>query len=387
MIELFEIKEQCCGCTACENICPKQAITMENDEEGFLYPKINIEKCVECGLCKHICNFQKREVKDKEINIKEIYAVKHKNESIRLRSTSGGVFTAISDHVFEIGGIVYGAAFDEKMKVCHQRASKKEERDKFRGSKYVQSDLKGTFYEIKNLLKQGKYVLFTGTPCQVDGLRNYLKKENNENLITCDIVCHGTPSPLIFKEYLNFIENKNNDKVINYYCRDKINGWHTHTERALYMCGKEDYKSTSMQIYKTLFFSHNILRPACHTCKYTNLNRCSDITIADFWGIEKSMPEFDDNKGISLVLLNSEKGKKVFSSIKDDIVFRTSKLEQCLQPQLQYPSKVANTRNMFWSDYYKFGFEFVAKKYGRYNLKSRIKFKIKSKLLDMNLLK
>lgn len=380
MIQLYKNKEQCCGCTACKNICPRHAITMKSDEEGFLYPIIDKDKCIKCKLCKKVCNFQKTINQDNELTNQLVYAVKHKDEKIRRCSTSGGVFTAISDNIFDNNGIVYGAAYNSNMVVCHQRANNKEERNKFRGSKYVQSDLKNTFKEVKELLKEDKHVLFTGTPCQIDGLNSYLKNINSKKLITCDIVCHGVPSPLIFKNYIELSEQKNKDKIINYYCRDKVNGWHSHTERAIYISGRQDYKSSTMQIYKTLFFSHNILRPSCHKCKYTNLNRCSDITIADFWGIEKSLPEFDDNKGVSLVLVNSDKGREMFGNIKKDINYKVSGTKECLQPQLQYPSRVASTRDEFWEDYKNKGFKFVAKKYGRYNVKNRLKFRIKGLL-------
>lgn len=385
MITLFTDKKDCCGCTACMNICPKSAITMQSDTEGFLYPVIDISKCIECGLCKRVCGFQNGYEGQEREDLPEIYAVKHKDEQVRMNSTSGGVFTALSDFMLQQEGVIFGASFDDNMVVCHQRADTKKEREHFRGSKYVQSDLRDVFKQIKQLLKEGRYILFTGTPCQVSGLNSYLKNTNTNKLFVCDIVCHGVPSPLMFKEYINLLERKNNSKIIKYYCRDKVNGWHSHTERAVYANGTEDFKSTLSTVYRELFYSHNVLRPACHNCKYTNFNRPSDITFADFWGIEKSMTEFDDNKGISLVLVNTPKGKELFKGVESNLEIRESNTKDCLQPQLQYPSKPATTRQEFWRDYNAYGFEYVIKKYAGYNTKTRIKAKIISILKKVGL--
>lgn len=377
MIELYNKKNTCCGCTACMNICPKNAITMEADEEGFLYPSINDNKCIKCSLCKKVCSFQREDSRDQ--TIKHVYAVKHKDQSVRNNSTSGGIFTAISDLILENKGIVFGVGFDEKMIVCHQKANTKELRNKLRGSKYVQSDLRNSFKEIEELLiHDNKHILFTGTPCQVDGLKSYLdnRKIKSDKLILCDIICHGVPSPLIFKEYIEYCEKKRKCKIVKYSCRDKVNGWHSHTERLIYEDGKDDYSSYLSQSYKRLFYSHMMLRESCHSCKYTNLNRCSDITIADFWGIEKSMPEFDDNKGISLVLVNNDKANKIIEEIKDMIEIRESDIESCLQPQLKYPSKPSEIRNMFWQDYKNKGFKYIIKRYTEHGMVNRIKGKI-----------
>lgn len=376
MINLFDRKDNCCGCTACMNICPTNAIIMKNDEEGFLYPIIDNDLCIECKLCKKVCGFQnENSFSDYSRDVK-VYAAKHKDIDIRMKSTSGGVFTALSDFVLENRGVIFGASLDSKMKVCHKKVYTKIERDKLRGSKYVQSDLRDSFSEIKELLGKDKKVLFTGTPCQCDGLKEYLKNINTDNLVLCDIVCHGVPSPRIFDDYLKMLNSKSSSKVKGYYWRDKVNGWHTHTEKVVYEDGSEDFKSKITKIYKELFYSHSILRPACHNCKYTNLNRCSDITIADFWGIEKIMPEFDDNKGVSLVILNSNKGRDLFDNIKVSLDYKESNIRDCLQPQLQYPSRESHNRSEFWNDYNKYGFEYIAKKYTSYGFIRKIKTKM-----------
>lgn len=374
---LFKDKNECCGCSACMNICPKSAIHMKSDKEGFLYPEIDTYICIECGLCKTVCAFQNGYDVSCNLEVPYVYAAKHKNEDIRMSSTSGGVFTAISDFILERKGIVYGAAFDTDMKVIHMKAGTVEEREKFKGSKYVQSDLKKVFKEIKYYLKQERYVLFSGTPCQVSGLKSYLVNIDINKLFLCDIVCHGTPSPLLWEEYIEFIEKKYKSNINKYKFRDKNFGWHGANITAEFKNKNKISNTTIARIYTNLYFSHVMTRPSCHNCKYNNLHRPSDITIADFWGIEKFIPDFDDNRGISLVLVNTFKGKELFDSIKIDLDYRESNTKDCLQPQLQYPSEVSMKRDKFWRDYYEKGFEYVAKKYAGYNLKSSAKSAIK----------
>lgn len=375
MDTLFKQKHDCCGCTACMSICPEQAITMEADEEGFLYPQINPELCVECEACKKLCAFQNGYTTHDNFDEPGVYAVKHEAEEVRFSSTSGGMFTAFSDEILSCGGVIYGVGFDDKLVVCHQRAVDKDQRDNFRGSKYVQSELRQSFFGVKSDLRSGRKVLFTGTPCQVAGLRKYLNQSgvNTANLILCDIVCHGTPSPLIFAEYLRICESKSNKKIVNHICRSKVEGWHAHTEMNIFIDRQEDYKSFLSQLYKNIFYSYLALRPSCHSCKYTSLRRPSDITIADFWDVDKTIPEFDDNKGVSLVLINTAKGQELFNKVKDRIVFKQSNTDACLQPNLKEPTKPSPKRDEFWQDYQASGFDYVIKKYFGYGAKGDIK--------------
>ena len=218
MISVFDIKEDCCGCTACQHICPTKAIEMKPDEEGFLYPEINQELCNDCGLCRKVCAFQNGYDISDNFATPKVYAVKNKHEDVRMASSSGGIFSAISDHILDSDGLVSGVAFDENMNAAHKIAATKEERDEFRGSKYVQSELNHVYSEIKSLLKQNKTVLFTGTPCQNAGLKYFLDlaRVKTENLILCDIVCHGTPSPLLWKEHIRQLENRGKGRVVQY---------------------------------------------------------------------------------------------------------------------------------------------------------------------------
>lgn len=372
---VYAKKEDCCGCTACMSICPNDAITMVADEEGFLYPHINDDLCNECQLCIQICPFREGyRIKD-NYDQPIVYAAKHRDYNVRINSSSGGMFTAISDYILDNGGVIYGVAFDDKLRACHQKAETPEERDKLRGSKYVQSYLNGVFKDVREKLKRGKPVLFTGTPCQNAGLHAYLKKDY-ENLYLCDIVCRGTPSPVIFQDYIRYCEKKNRSKVIEYYCRYKGNGWHSSMEKAVYENGKEDSTSVISQLYRSLFYSLTVLRPACHNCKFANVSRPSDITIGDFWGIEKCMPDFDDNMGVSLVLVNSAKGMNLFQKISKNLGYRESTIRDCLQWNLHTPTALSPQRDQFWKDYWDRGFEFVLKQYAGYSLWGQLKAKV-----------
>lgn len=373
MIELFKEKKDCCGCSACVNVCPTAAIAMKADEEGFLYPQIDVAKCNECGLCKRVCAFQNGYDTKENFDIPYVYAVKHVDETVRMSSSSGGAFTAISDFFLNLNGVIYGVSFDEKFNVVHQRAETAKENELFRGSKYVQSDLKNIFQRVRADLADGRWVLFTGTPCQTAGLNSFLLNTDKSKLLTCDLVCYGTPSPMIWKEHVGFLEKKMKSGVGEYYFRSKVQGWLISTVQVKYKNGKTDYKSCLSQAHKTLFFSGNMMRPSCYNCKYTNFNRPSDISIADFWGIEKHLPEFFDNQGVSLVLVNSPKGKNVFETIINSIEYRESSIDVCKHSPLHRQTEPSPNRNAFWKDYKKNGYGFVIKKYGGYGFKNRIK--------------
>ncbi len=359
MIKVYADKKECCGCTACSNVCPTKAIEMKADEEGFKYPSIDQDKCINCGLCKKTCDFQ---YERSDFAEPKIYAAKHKNESIRNESTSGGAFSAISDYILKNNGVVYGVRLNENMVAIHSRATTSEEINRFKGSKYVQSDLNSVFEQVKDDLNNFKMVLFSGTPCQCAGLNSFLEKKgcNQDRLILCDIVCHGVPSPKVFSDYIDLIERENKKKVVNYAFRSKTNGWHRHTEGCMFEDGSQDFSSRKMSVNKKLFYDGNTLRPSCYECRYTSFSRPSDITIADFWGIEKIMPEFDDNKGVSLILVNTQKGNIVFNEIKGDLEIRESDKQGCLQHNLQQPTAKPQNRSEFWKTYRKKGFKYIS---------------------------
>lgn len=389
MNSVYEKKEGCCGCSACEHICPASAITMMPDNEGFLYPVINPEICTDCGLCKTVCAFQNGFDMSGLLEKPDVYGVKHVSDEVKINSSSGGAFTGVSDYVLNNDGWVCGAGFDDELNVIHYLAENSLQRDGQRGSKYVQSNLLNVFPEIKALLKVGKKVMFSGTPCQVAGLRNYLEMSNTsmDSLYLCDFVCHGTPSPRIWRDFLGFLEERRKKVVKRYSFRSKVNGWPKHIEEALYYGDAKDHESREIQVSRTLFYSHVTLRPACHSCRYANLCRPSDITMADFHGIDRINNAFYDSKGVSLILVNTAKGRELFDKTKDDFYVYSSNSDECAQRNLQTPTPISPNRDAFWRDYYDHGFEFVAKKYAGYNLKSYAKNKIKSALNKLGLLK
>jgi len=389
MISVFDRKEDCCGCTACENICPTEAIKMVQDEEGFLYPYIDQGLCINCGNCTDVCAFQneRRAINNNEIS--EVYAVKHKSNDVRFTSSSGGAFTAISDYILSKEGVVYGATFDENFNVVHKRQETYEGRDSLRGSKYVQSNLKQVYDQVKSDLQGGRFVLFTGTPCQVAGINSFLVKAriDSSKLITTDIICHGTPSNKLFHDYVLFLEKKSKSKLKNYNFRSKVVGW-KHTEVATFYNGKHTYNTLATQIFKKLFYSNLCLRPSCYECRYTSFTRPSDITIADYWGVEKHLPEFTDNLGVSAVLINSHKGKEVFANLTESIYMEKSSINDCAERQtnLYKPTSKNSKRNEFWSDYFEHGFTYIAKRYGGYGIKGKTKRIIAITLRKLGLL-
>lgn len=351
MIEIKQ-KQNCSGCTACYSVCAAGAISMLEDAEGFLYPEVNKDKCTDCGLCNKVCPFTKREPNLKA-NITS-YATKHLSKEVLNESASGGMFTALSDYVLTLGGVIYGAAFDNEFNVVHIRAEDAANRDKMRGSKYVQSNLNTTFKSIKEDLKSEKYVLFTGTPCQVDGLKAYLKKDY-EKLFCCDLICHGSPSPKVWKAYVEFLENTCHSKLVSYKFRPKKFGWYQHNELSVFESGKEFHSCAKSNLFRDLYYSRLIMRLACHNCKYTNLSRPSDITIADCRGIDKVVKDFGAYEGASLVLINTNKGEKLFASVQENLKSCKVDIGELLQPPLKNPSKPNSKRELFFKVFNNYG--------------------------------
>ena len=360
MIKILD-PAKCCGCTACAAICTHNAITMQPDALGFLYPVVDEEKCTNCGLCEKVCAFNDNY--DKSLNLKQptAFGARHKDMNEVATSRSGAAFIAISDYILENGGIVYGAGYTDHFRVVHKRAITKEQRNEFKGSKYVQSDLTGIFRQIKEDLRNGHKVLFSGTPCQTAGLNSFIGNKLRDNLILIDIVCHGVPAPYIWRDYLNYLEKKHKSSICSVDFRDKNKfGWAAHRESFRFAGNKE----TSTYTYTYTFYKHIMFRHSCGICKYTNLQRPSDITIADFWGWQKTDPTINaDDKGLSLVLCNTNKGQEIFDTIKEKLIFVEAELVNCLQPNLQKPSEIHPLRMDFERDYARKGIEYVMKKY------------------------
>lgn len=376
-------KETCCGCSACMCACPVHAIDMQSDNQGFLYPKIKEELCIHCGICEHICPYNENE-HSRISDLQKVFAVKNKDELTRIHSSSGGFFYELAQDILRKNGFVYGAVFDEEFKVVHMRGTSKEDICKMQGAKYVQSDLNHVFEAVKKDLLEDKTVLFTGCPCQVDGLIHYLKNCKQEKLITCDLVCHGVNSPKLWKDYLTHL--KKEKEIVSISFRDKSLGWRK-SSMHIQMEHKDYLENANYDCFYQAFFSGVGLRPSCFACKYANLNRKSDITMGDFWGIEQVYPELDDNKGTSLILLNSDKGKEAFLNIENFFNRKETSVERCMQPSLEFPRKKPKQYESFWRDYlYYRGYFFVQRKYLNGGMKGMTKRSVKKLLIKMGFL-
>lgn len=369
MIKITDPKE-CCGCTACASICAHDAITMKPDALGFLYPEVDEHKCVDCGLCENVCAFNDNYDQSLNFDQPDTYAARHKNINEVETSRSGAAFIAISDWILSHGGVVYGAGFEEHFRVVHKRATTKKERDEFKGSKYVQSDLTGVFRQVKQDLRNGHVVLFSGTPCQTAGLNSYIGKKLRANLYLVDIVCHGVPGPFIWRDYIDYLEKKQGDSIVWVNFRDKQKyGWAAH---------KESYKfkhGGGKMSFTTLFYKHIMFRKSCGNCHYTNLRRPSDLTLADFWHSKNIDPSLNaDNKGMSLLLVNTEKGRKLLDEISHEFeTLQPIDVRKVMQQALREPFPPHPLRDEFEKCYTEKGFEYTYRKFTKEPFKKRLR--------------
>ncbi len=362
----------CCGCTACESICAHNAIKMEPDALGFLYPKVNNDLCVDCGLCQKVCKFQGEYIPDNSFEEPKVYGARHADIAELSKSQSGAAFWAFAESLLEKGYVIYGVGYDDNLHVIHKRVATIEECQELRGSKYTQSDLRGVFRALKKNLQQGEKIVFTGTPCQVAGLKSYIPNKLHENLLTIDLVCHAVPSPKVWEEYVKWIEQKHKDEVISTNFRNKKFGWHSHFETFKMKKSEKEIKRSTFRFF--FFYDHLSVRKSCANCKFTNLKRPGDLTIGDFWGWEKHHCEWNDNKGISLLLINTEKGQQIFDEVNNKRLNSIkSNTTECLQPQLMKPIVIQGNQTKFVDELDKYGFEYVAKKYGDLSLKYKVK--------------
>lgn len=370
--------ERCFGCSACVSVCPHDAIVMRPDVMGFLFPNVDTSKCTDCGLCERSCPSIKRPALDGRIERPLIYAARHKDMREVETSRSGAVFVALSDCVLNDGGSVYGAALTDDMKIAHCRAVDRAGRDRFKGSKYVQSDMGHIFNEIKKELKAGRSVMFSGTPCQTAGLNSFLSDSLKKRLTLVDIVCHGVPAPGIWDDYLRYIRKKYGKKVTGVDFRNKKYGWAAHVGTISLKCGE----SIDSILFRDLFFAGLIVRKSCFSCPFANTYRPADITLGDFWGWEKLGIDINkDDKGLSLVICNTEKGKNLLAVAGDMLTTYETSVDMCLQPNLVSPTKEPEDRTGFEEYYGKNGFKAALEKYGfvkpERNIMERIKQIIK----------
>ena len=326
MIQLMK-KADCCGCGACDQVCPKNCISMVADSEGFLYPRVDEKVCVNCGLCEKVCPIINRQSVSSETVA--AYAGYTPDDELRQVSSSGGLFSVLARTIMKQGGAVAGAAFDEDFSVRHVLVEKQEDLRRLRGSKYVQSRMEDTYIRVRQLLKQGRPVLFTGVACQVAGLRTFLGKEY-DNLYTVDVLCHGVPSPKVWQKYLAEQERRYSAKTVDVSFRHKRMGWKSFSMVLDFDNQKQYQETLNLDPYMRLFLANICLRPSCHSCRFKDFPRPADLTIGDAWGIGKHMPELDDDRGTSVVLVNSPKGRQLWDTVVGGLVYKPGQLDTLL---------------------------------------------------------
>lgn len=352
MIEVKD-KKSCCGCSACASVCPRHCITMLEDSEGFLYPQVDEESCVNCGLCEKVCNelnpYDTREPL-------QVLAAINKDDEVRQKSSSGGIFHLLAEKTIREGGVVFGARFDENWQVVIDYAEDMKGVEAFMGSKYVQARMGKAYADAKRFLNEGRKVLFSGTPCQVAGLHKFLRKPY-DNLLSVDLICHGVPSPKVWRAYLEEVV-KQGQSISCVEFRNKEKGW---KKFSFFLRYNGVGKTVSMlspfteNHYMKAFLSDIILRPSCYECKARGCSSQSDITIADFWGIETLLPEMDDDKGTSLVLVNTNAGKNAVDVTKVTMSSSTYECVKRFNPACCYSPKVHPKRKMFFMNFGKKG--------------------------------
>lgn len=304
-------KENCTGCSACANICPRGCIAMVADSEGFCYPEVDVQLCADCGLCEDVCPMLH---KPSQHPVVAVYGAKNKDDEVRYTSSSGGMFSLLAEEILQQGGVVVGAALDDKLTVRHILIDGAADLYKLRGSKYVQSEIGKIYSEVRRALRAGQRVLFSGTPCQVAGLKGFLLKPY-DNLVTVDVVCHGVPSPKVYRKHLQELQAEAGEPVLQVRFRDKAKGW-KHGETLFFTEHRQFGDSKRKERYMRLFLNNISIRPSCGSCAFNNKCSLADITIADYWGIDKQFPEFDDDKGVTLVLVNSQTGADLLAAVR-----------------------------------------------------------------------
>ena len=350
-------KAECTGCGACVSICPKKAITMRPDEEGFLYPVVDQSLCIECDACEKRCPVGKPLAESHMY----ILGAQNKDEEIRRQSSSGGVFTALAKDMFVQGGVVFGAAFDEHMRVEHIGAFDENELAPMRGSKYVQSDAADAVEHAVSLLKRGIPVLFSGTPCQVNGVKAAAGPKYADKLLTVDFVCHCVPSPAVFASYIDMLEKQHGKRVVSYTFRDKRKGWKDFYAVATFEDGSEHAGSQREEPYLYGFLQNLYLRPSCVQCDALRGNHhASDITIADLWGAQDICPERDDDTGLSLVMAHTVRGREAMERIAGRLnAFVLKDTQKMLRhnPSIEHTARAHEKRKAFFAYFAKNGFD------------------------------
>lgn len=354
---------------------------MEKDVEGFLYPEVDFNTCIDCDLCEQVCPV----LHLKQINNNPIaYACYNADEKIRLESSSGGVFTLIAEQVINNNGVVFGAAFEDDFSVIHSYVTEKDKLWAFRGSKYVQSEIGLTYCQAKEFLQQGRQVLFSGTPCQIGGLKSFLGQDY-DNLFCIDIVCHGVPSPKVWQKYVSYRENYAGAPARRIAFRRKDEGWKRFSVSFLFKNDTEYRQTLHQDLYMRAFLKDVCLRPSCYACRFKSLHRQSDITLADFWGIQRVLPEMDDDKGTSLIFTNSDKGRLMLEQIREWMVCNEVDINEAVSynsaavKSVQYNPK----RERFFAELDERSFDELVNNYCTDSLRVRFKRRVKGGVVSV----
>lgn len=429
MIQITE-KSRCNGCHACANICPKRCIAMQSDKEGFWYPVVDTALCIDCDLCKKVCpeltvtdtasvqlqsavashvksaqdartpiaseniaktntvdeNESKTNTSTEEISFPIVYAAYSANDAVRLESSSGGIFTLLAEAVIAQGGVVFGAAFQPDFSVAHCYAETVEALAKFRGAKYLQSKIGDSYVQAKIFLQAGRTVLFSGTPCQIGGLKSYLGMLNANlganaypNLLCQDIICHGVPSPKVWQEYIAFRQEQAGANLEQASFRDKGNGWKSYEMRMNFSNGEVYHRYNRNDLLSTAFGKNVSLRPSCFDCAFKGASRQADITLADFWGIQHYKPTLDDDKGTSLIVLHSVQGQQAFEALANKMTIESVELVEALKynPSMLYSATENKNRTAFFAALGAMPFDKLVHKYCDDSLVTKVKRKVK----------
>lgn len=366
--------EKCCGCSACANICPQKAVSMQIDEEGFYYPIIDFQKCIRCNLCESVCLACDDRNSEKKGRIPIAYAAKANNDEIRKNSSSGGVFSVLAELVLSENGIVYGVSMSDDFSQAHHiRINEIEQLNKIRGSKYLYSLNELVFIDVRNDLENGKKVLFSGTPCQVSGLHHFLNKEY-ENLLCVDVVCHGIPSYIIWEKYLSYNKRKMRKSISAVSFRSKKESWKSFGQRTN-VGEKSVYYSKNEDIFLRLFLSDHCLRFSCYSCPVKEKDAyLSDLTLGDFWSIDRVEKNFNDGRGVSLIISRSNKGDAILERAKSSLCLITENYNDSIRGNSIVEQTInPNERDMFFADLNKLTIKSVANKYAPVSVKERIK--------------
>lgn len=367
-------KAKCCGCSGCVNACPRNCITMQADNEGFVYPEVDASECINCNICEQVCPIINRDL-GKKVNEKA-YLVNIKDERIREESTAGGAFSAIALCSLNHGGVVFGATLGDDYSVYHTYVEKPEDLGKFRSSKYVQSEIGTCFSKAKEFLDLGREVCFSGTPCQIEGLQRFLRKDY-PNLVTVDLVCRAVPSPMVWKKYIQYQERKHQNCIERVRFRDKCYGY-KYSTMSLYMkpgCKQKDYhKGIEFDVWLRAFFSGICVRPSCYQCKFKKRYRTSDFTIWDCFSVGRYSKRLDDDKGTTRLIARSDKASNMFEKFKKNINFEEIDIESAFGDVKEFftPITINPKREMFFSDAVSMSDEDLFVKYFPHTVKVKV---------------